>query len=131
MKKSMRASTVRAPAKGAVRKLKAKSRLTKNNLDVKIQLVSENPKQPGSECYQRYTQYCQATTIREALYLGVTKADLKWDEKFGFMKRAKDRQVNAKEPIKGRIMGGIVKDGGLYISERYFCGLGIQARANR
>ena len=83
MKKAKKVRAARAEGKAPAR------RLTKNDLDARIQFVEKNPKRPGSESHRRYALYCQATTIREASYLGAEKRDLKMDEKAGFMKRAK------------------------------------------
>ena len=82
-RRSKKVRAARAEGKAPAR------RLTKNDLDARIQFVEKNPKRPGSESHRRYALYCQATTIREASYLGAEKQDLKMDEKAGFMTRAK------------------------------------------
>lgn len=124
MKHTKKARATRAQGKKSAR------RLTKNNLDVQIQFVEENPKRPGSESHSRYALYQPATTVREALYLGATKGDLHFDEKFGFLRRVKDRSAGKpkEKKQKNKVMRGLVLDGNRYISEREYLGLGIQAR---
>ena len=44
-----------------------------------------NPKRKGSKAHARYEAYETATTVAEALELGATKADLKYDSEHEFV----------------------------------------------
>jgi len=46
----------------------------------------KNPKRPGCMAYKRYKKYKVATTVQEAMELGATRADLKYDFGKGFFK---------------------------------------------
>lgn len=53
----------------------------------KIVLIAQtNPKRKGSASYERYAKYVNGMTVADALKAGVTKADLQWDQKKGFIK---------------------------------------------
>mmetsp|Transcript_11332 Transcript_11332/g.24981 ORF Transcript_11332/g.24981 Transcript_11332/m.24981 type:complete len:426 (-) Transcript_11332:68-1345(-) len=54
--------------------------------DQQILFPSDAEKKPGSACYERWQQYRKAKTIGEALKLGATKADLRWDAQKGLLK---------------------------------------------
>lgn len=49
-------------------------------------LVQTNPKRPNSASHERFAKYKPGMTVAEALKAGVTKADLVWDQKKGFIK---------------------------------------------
>lgn len=125
--------------------------MKKNDLEDTICFQEENPKRLGSASYRRYSAYCRAKTVREALFLGATRGDIKWDEAAGYFKRgptqpgkklgktamkskAKKMSKNVKlhRSKKCTVMPGIHSDGnGTYIAERYFCYLGVQARKHK
>lgn len=48
-------------------------------------LVKENPKREGSASYERFEGYKGAKTVADALANGVTRADLDWDAKHGYI----------------------------------------------
>ena len=56
----------------------------KVNGDTTISYVA-NPKRSGSKAHARYEEYQAAATIQEALDLGATKADLKYDAEHQFL----------------------------------------------
>lgn len=47
--------------------------------DTKIEFVNKNPKRPSGKSHARFEKYMTAKTVSEALTLGATKADLKYD----------------------------------------------------
>lgn len=47
--------------------------------------VLPNPKRPGSAAHARYAIYRVGMTVDEALAAGVTRADVRWDAKMGFI----------------------------------------------
>lgn len=53
----------------------------------KIKLIAQtNPKRKGSASHDRYALYKDGMSVGDALKAGVTKADLAWDQKKGFIK---------------------------------------------
>jgi len=59
-----------------------------NNLSVGTVIkFIKNPKRPGCMAYKRYKKYQVATTVQEAMELGATRADLKYDFGKGFFKK--------------------------------------------
>lgn len=54
--------------------------------DAKITvLVSENPKKKGSESHGRFDLYSNGIKVSTALERGVTRADISWDVRHGFI----------------------------------------------
>ena len=52
--------------------------------DFLVDYMKRNPKNKGSEARERYERYKRARTLREAVSLGATFADIKWDYARGF-----------------------------------------------
>ena len=50
-----------------------------------LEFLQENPKTPGSKSFQRYERYKGARSVAEFRGLGGTTADLRYDEKKGFL----------------------------------------------
>ena len=50
-----------------------------------MEFLQENPKTPGSKSFQRYERYKCARSVAEFKELGGTAADLRYDEKKGFL----------------------------------------------
>jgi len=48
--------------------------------------VTHNPKKLHKQCYYRFEKYRNGLTIRDALLLGVTRNDLKWDTDHDFIR---------------------------------------------
>lgn len=48
--------------------------------------VTPNPKRPGSAAHERYKLWTVGRTIDEHLASGITRADVRWDEKQGFVR---------------------------------------------
>ena len=44
-----------------------------------------NPKRAGSEANKRFEKYENGMTIEQAMEAGVTRADINWDSKQGFI----------------------------------------------
>lgn len=92
--------------------------------------------------WRRYNEYSRARTVREALFLGASLGDIRWDEAAGFMtctpkpetekhmqkQRGTTKQATKPFPKKGKIMNGVMSDGYHYFVQRNLCYLGIQAR---
>jgi len=57
-----------------------------------------NPKRKGSKAHDRYSKYCSARTVREALNLGAFQADLSWDFHRGFLS-ASQRDTATASPV--------------------------------
>ena len=51
-----------------------------------IQYQTNNPKKPGSKSATSWHLYAPATTLREALRLGASRADVRWDYEHGFIR---------------------------------------------
>lgn len=63
----------------------ANSRNKYNDNDRIMVLVAENPKRKGTASYDRFQQYHSINTVADALRDGITRADLIWDVKHGFI----------------------------------------------
>jgi len=55
--------------------------------DDAIRFVQQNPKTPDSLAYKRYDKYKTAKTVQQALNLGATRPDIRYDYKFCYCKR--------------------------------------------
>ena len=55
--------------------------------DSRIRYIQNNPKRVNSSSYERYEHYKHARTITEALELGATRGDVKWDLSHGYISR--------------------------------------------
>ena len=53
----------------------------------------ENPKRRGTLSHRRYSKYLMATSFREALELGATRDDLRWDHQHGFIRYPKHESL--------------------------------------
>jgi hypothetical protein len=51
----------------------------------RIEYRAPNPKSAGTLCAARYDRYMEATTVSEALRLGATKKDVRYDFSKGFL----------------------------------------------
>ena len=71
--------------KEKVAKPTGNSRNKYNDNDRIMVLVMENPKRKGSASYDRFQQYWSVNTVADALSGGITRADLIWDVKHGFI----------------------------------------------
>ena len=56
-----------------------------NDGSIEIEFQTTNPKQPGSKAFERYSQYCEARTVADAIKQGVSREDLQNDRKKGFL----------------------------------------------
>ena len=57
--------------------------------DDKVEFTQDNPKKFASDAYCRYEEYCHAKSIMEARFFGARPADLRYDERAGYMRRDK------------------------------------------
>jgi hypothetical protein len=55
------------------------------NLDIPVSFVP-NPKRRGTSSYRNYHKYSKAETLREALELGASSADIRWDYSRAFIR---------------------------------------------
>lgn len=51
-----------------------------------ILLAKENPKRKRSESAKRFSRYVSGMRVSTALEKGITRSDLVWDKKHGFIK---------------------------------------------
>lgn len=51
----------------------------------RIVSVAPNPKKPGSACHARYALYEPGLTLDECVARGVTRPDIRWDTRQGFV----------------------------------------------
>ena len=83
-----------------------------------IELQGANPKQAGSESFERYEKYKHARTVAEAFHLGASKKDLQHDRRKGFLKllgKTPDGKMRRKGSANGasplQEMDGLESDG--------------------
>ena len=71
----------------------------------RLQWQQENPKLAGCMSAARYTAYCAATTHAEALVLGATANDLRWDLDHGYLQIFPGSLRTAPHPAEGTAEG--------------------------
>ena len=71
----------------------------------RLQWQQENPKLAGCMSAARYTAYCAATTHAEALVLGATASDLRWDLDHGYLQIFPGSLRTAPHPAEGTAEG--------------------------
>ena len=49
-------------------------------------LKKENPKRPGTKCYEHFKLYRDGMTVADYLKVGGTRGDVNWDVAHGFIK---------------------------------------------
>ncbi len=92
MRRERERSKQRAAGRGKIRRLKGNDEIEGILITEGIK-IQKNPKRLGGAPWRRYEIYQKAKTIQEAMEMGGSREDMRWDIQKGFIKRAKEVTV--------------------------------------
>lgn len=89
------------PAKAEKKKSGLIPRAAKFPMDHVITLLLDyNPKRPGTTGHAHFELYEDEMTVKQALEAGITRADMLWDTKHGFLKIEEEFDDDAEKASK-------------------------------